>query len=201
MAREEKKLALSIAAERFIENPRPLFKDNGSLYAAFWRPEPFVAILLGESFVRERLLPAVDSTDFQFSLLDPSGHILVGGSSAGREPLAAYNVQSAEMLLRLHVWPKDPAALYAGASRRQNLYLGMLAIVVALLIFGGYLTVSTVRSELANPGFWFATLKSGMSRPQHACYPVLEHNQEPPSVSKHLGSAASPDRPRYGITR
>ncbi|MBI4472554.1 MAG: hypothetical protein HY646_07785, partial [Acidobacteria bacterium] len=82
---EEKKLALSLAAERFIEKPQPLFVDGGSFYAAFWRPEPFAAILLGESFVRARLLPAVDGTDFQFSLLAPSGHVLVGGSAAGRE--------------------------------------------------------------------------------------------------------------------
>jgi signal transduction histidine kinase len=53
------------------------------------------------------------------------------------------------MPLRVHVWAKDPAALYATISRQQNLYLGMLAVVVALLGFGGYLTVRTLKSELA----------------------------------------------------
>jgi DNA-binding response OmpR family regulator len=43
----------------------------------------------------------------------------------------------------------DPAALYAIVNRRQNLFLGMLAVVVALLGFGAYLTLRTVKSELA----------------------------------------------------
>jgi signal transduction histidine kinase len=38
--------------------------------------------------------------------------------------------------------------LYADVSRRQNLYLAMLVVVVALLVFGTYVTARTVRREL-----------------------------------------------------
>jgi signal transduction histidine kinase len=39
--------------------------------------------------------------------------------------------------------------MYATINRQQNLYIAMLGVVVALLGFGGYLTVRTVKSELA----------------------------------------------------
>ena len=146
---EERKLALSSAAEHFAEEPRTLLLDEGLPVLAFWRTEPFAAILLAEPFFRTHVLPAAGSTDFQFSLHSPDGHALVGNSSVQHEPVATYTLQNAVLPLRLTVWPKDPAALYATVKHQQNLYLGMLAIVVALLGFGGYLTVHTLKTELA----------------------------------------------------
>jgi signal transduction histidine kinase len=39
--------------------------------------------------------------------------------------------------------------MFAGVRRQQTLYLGIVAIVVSLLGFGGYFTVRTLKSELA----------------------------------------------------
>jgi signal transduction histidine kinase len=92
----------------------------------------------------------VNNGEFEVELLSPAGAPLVKRSSiTEREPLATYTLQSAELPLRVRVWSKDPAALYATVNRPQNLYLGMLAVVVALLGFGGYLTARTLKSELA----------------------------------------------------
>jgi signal transduction histidine kinase len=48
----------------------------------------------------------------------------------------------------LEARPRHPESLYAELARRQNLYLTMLLLVMALLGFGGYLTVRTVRKEM-----------------------------------------------------
>lgn len=152
IAEEQDKLALSLTAERFLDQPRTLYIDDGGVSLAFWRPEPFAAILLGDRFVRERFFPAFGNPDFSFALLAPGGQMLAGDSAHSATPrplLAAYALQTAEFPLRLEVWPKDPAAMYAGVSRQQNLYLGMLGIVVALLAFGSYLTMRTLKTEIA----------------------------------------------------
>jgi signal transduction histidine kinase len=146
---EQKKLRLSSFAEQLVESPRSFASDGGAAYVAFWHAEPFVAILLGEPFLRSTVLPNVNSTEFEVALLSSDGVPLVKSAPAEHEPLAAYTLQTASMPLRVHVWAKDPAALYATISRQQNLYLGMLAVVVALLGFGGYLTARTLKSELA----------------------------------------------------
>jgi signal transduction histidine kinase len=83
------------------------------------------------------------------TLSTPGGQILAGEAASGREPAGAYRLESASFPLRLQVRSKDPAALYAGVTRRQNLYLAMLAVLVLLLGFGGYFTIQALRNELA----------------------------------------------------
>jgi signal transduction histidine kinase/tetratricopeptide (TPR) repeat protein len=143
---EQWKLELSLFAEQFMDAPRSFATDEGT-FLAFWSAEPFAAILFREPFVGSVLSP-VASDDFEFTLLAPSGRPLIKGEIAEREPLVTQTLRSAELPLRLRLWPKNPAALYASLNRRQNLYLGMLATVVVLLAFGGYLTVRTLKSEL-----------------------------------------------------
>src|SRR6185295_14133350 len=145
-AEEERKMKLSIAAERFVATPQMLSTDEASTTLAFWHSEPFAAIVLGPSFIREHLLPAGDA-DMQATLLAPGGETLAGVAPAG-EPMGAYTLQG-ELPLRLQIRPKDPTTLYSAVSRQQNLNLGVLGVVVALLAFGGYFTMHTLKSELA----------------------------------------------------
>ena len=147
-AQEQRRLALSHATEHFLEDPRPLLLDQEVLGLAFWNEEPFVAILLGGALVRSQLLPALDGADFQSSVLAPGGQILVGEAPPMDQAVASYTLRSAELPLQLRVWPTDPTALHAQVSRQQNLYVGMLAVLVALLTFGGYFTVRTLRTQL-----------------------------------------------------
>jgi signal transduction histidine kinase len=141
IAEEQHKLELSSTAEHFVEEPRSLYSGEGAVHVAFWRPQPFAAILLSEASVRALLLPAIKSSEFQFSLF--------GETPPQQHPVVTYTLQNAELPLRLSVWPQNRAALYAGARRQQNMYLGMLGVVVALLALGSYLIVRTMRSELA----------------------------------------------------
>jgi signal transduction histidine kinase len=81
---------------------------------------------------------------FEVELLFPDN-----GSAAEHEPQAMYTVQNVALPLRVQVWSKEPRALYDAVNRRENLYVGMLAVVVALLGVGGYLTARMLKSELA----------------------------------------------------
>ena len=150
---ERTKLALAHAAERFLLNPRSLLAEQGRTCLAVWQSEPFAATLLAEPFLRTRVWPAAfngtEDPDLQFSLLAPGGQVLFGVPAPNQQPFATQTIQSADLLLRLQIRPRDTAALYAGLDRRRNFYFGMLGVVITLLVFGGYLTVRTVKTELA----------------------------------------------------
>jgi signal transduction histidine kinase len=83
-----------------------------------------------------------------FSVAASDGPLLFGPP-----PLASQAVEQMVQLpslpLRLTVWPKDPEALLRRGAARQNFYLGMVGGIAALLAFGSYLAVRTVRAELA----------------------------------------------------
>ena len=71
------------------------------------------------------------------------------GTIAAGQPSAASVISSANVPLRVLVWPTDATALVAAIERQRNLYLGMVASILTLLTFGAYFTVRTVQSELA----------------------------------------------------
>jgi len=150
---ERQKLALTVAAERFLEEPQPLLLNRETYCLALWRAEPFVAILLAEPFLRSDVWPSAfrdaQSQGFRYSLIAPGGRLLFGAPRENREPVVSRSVPRPELSLVVETWPHDLAALQEKVGLRQNLYLGMLGIVVTLLAFGGYLTVRTVRTELA----------------------------------------------------
>jgi len=145
---EAQKLALGLAVERFLETPLALSVENGSGAIAFWSERPFAAIVLGAPYVRDHLLPDVDRDDVSLALSMPTGERLAGSPSPD-DPLAGTYQLQWDVPLRLQVWRTDPAALLKAVDRRQQLYLAMLAVLVTLLGFGGYITLRTVRAELA----------------------------------------------------
>jgi len=141
---EQQKVSLTSFAEQVVDTPRSFASGDGSAYVAFWHTDPFVAILLGEPSLRSSLSSLANATEFEVALLFPGN-----APTAEHEPQAIYPVQNIALPLRVQVWPKEPRALYATVNHRENLYVGMLAVVVALLGFGGYLTARTLKSELA----------------------------------------------------
>lgn len=150
---ENRKLVLSVAAERFLEDPRRLIYSQESFYLGFWRSEPFGAVLLAEPFLRSHLWPAAFSIaggqDFRWTVLGPGHRALFGESASDRDLLGTHTLQIAEATLQLQVWPTNPDALYREADLRHKFYLGILAIVVALLVFGSYFSVRILKTELA----------------------------------------------------
>jgi signal transduction histidine kinase len=144
---EARKLSLGRAAERFVETPRTLSVEDGSATLAFWNERPFGAIVLGADYVRDHLLPAVERPDVRAALSTRSGEHLAGPLSVD-DPLAITHSLQGDVPLSLQVWRTDPAAL-AAVEHRQQMFLAMLAVLVALLGFGAYITLRTVRAELA----------------------------------------------------
>jgi len=90
---EVQKLALSHAAERFVETPRVLSVEDGSAALAFWSERPFAAIVLGAPYVRDHLLPAVERDDVSAALSTRTGERLAG-SPALDDPLAVTYLDS-----------------------------------------------------------------------------------------------------------
>lgn len=140
-AQEQERRALTAAGEYFLQTASAS-TDQSNAFFAFWNPNPFVAVVLRTSLVTARLERAIDSGQFNYSL---SNHDLPDNN----QPAVTYSLQNARLPLRLHVWPKDTAALYADAVDRQNLYLGILGVVLALLVSGSYFVVRTMKTELA----------------------------------------------------
>jgi signal transduction histidine kinase len=145
---EVQKLALSRAVERFVETQRAVSGEDDSDAIAFSTEQPFAAIVLGPTFLRDHLLSAVERDDVRASLSTPTGEHLAGVPAVD-DPLAATYSLQGDVPLRLQVWRTDPAALSRAVDRRQQIYLAMLVVLVALLGFGGYITLRTVQAELA----------------------------------------------------
>ena len=145
---EREKLLFTRAAEQFLDQPRSLLAGDDDISFAFWRMEPRAAIVLSGRFVREHFLTGL-APALSYSIETPQGQRLAGEASPSGQWSAASLVQSGDAQLRIRVWPQDATALAAGIERRKNLYLGMLATVLALLTFGSYFTVRTLKSELA----------------------------------------------------
>ena len=148
-ADEERKRAMTLAVEHFIETRQRFFVHEGSAVVAFWRQAPFAAIVLGPRYVRTHLLPAEGTGDLETrTAVFAYGQKIAGESSATDDAVGTYTLQGG-LPLQLQVQPADPAALHEGLQRRQNLYLAMLAGLLALLGLGGYLTIHLLRGELA----------------------------------------------------
>ena len=149
---EQRKLSFSGAVEELLAAPRRVL----GAHLAFWRSEPFAAVVLAESYLRAQVWPQAFTSvgaDLEVSLLGPGGEMWFGRGPIGRPELGGVRALGD---WRVQIWPGNPAALYADLARRQNLYLAMLLLVVALLVFGSYLTARTLKRELE-----IARLKSG----------------------------------------
>jgi len=150
---ERKKLALTTAVERVLDGPQRLVPAGDGISLVFWDAEPFVALILSAEFVRSRIwapvLATAGDSELEISLLGPSGEVVLGANPPAELVLAVRrDLTEIGLPLSLQVWPSSTSALHADLARRRILYLAMLSLVVALLAFGSYLTVRTVRQEL-----------------------------------------------------
>lgn len=160
---ENAKLALTSAVEELLERPQRLVSSGDRISLAFWQAEPFVTLVLSTDFVRERIWQPVAAeagdSDLELRLLGPSGEIVFGttspaegvpGARPARVPAVEVRRSLAAIDLPLSLWvlPSSTSTLRADLARRQTLYLAMLTLVVALLAFGSYITVRTVKREV-----------------------------------------------------
>ena len=149
----ERKLALSEAVEALSPEPRRVLVTLTGVHLAFWKSNPFTALVLSASVLESECWPAIFSAGiekgFRFTLSSPEGELVYGAAANGRPALEVLRTLLIDNRpWHLQVWPQDPDAFYAGLRRKQGLYTAMLMVMVALLGFGGYLTARTVKREL-----------------------------------------------------
>jgi len=149
---EERKLSLSYAIEELLNEPRRVISKEAEVHIAFWHADPFTAMIISSSFLGSHWWPkitAAQGKDLDAVLYSPDGHAVIGDIPAETPPFAVmHEVRIDESPWLLQVWPRQPAAIYADMRQRQILSLAMLVFVVALLVFGSYITVRTVKREL-----------------------------------------------------
>ena len=150
---EEQKLELTRVVDELLASPRRLFPTDTGAHLAFWHDEPFAGLVLSERVLAEWVWPrtfaAMTDQQLDVAVRAANGHLVFGANPD--EPPAftlTRSLQGTELPWQVQVWPRAPEALYADLVRRQNLTLAMLVLVSALLVFGSYLTVRTVRREL-----------------------------------------------------
>ena len=149
---EERKLALSRAAEDLLNQPRGIQPGEVNAHLAFWNTDPFAMVVLSANFLESRWWPQLLTTrgeDLEGTLSTPDGHTVFGSPPSETPPLAVtYDFRIDDTPWLLQIWPVRPEAIYADIRQRQALSIGMLAFVAVLLAFGSYITVRIVRREL-----------------------------------------------------
>lgn len=149
---EERKLALSRAAEDLLIEPARILSGEAGVHLAFWQADPFAAVVLSASFLGSNWWPRIFSVrgeDIEAGLFSANGKTLFGSPPAETPPFAVIqDLRAAGAPWRLQVWPRQPAVILAEIRQRQTLSLTMLVFVGALLLFGAYITIRIVRREM-----------------------------------------------------
>jgi signal transduction histidine kinase len=149
---EERKLALSRAAEDFLVQPARVLSGEGGVHLAFWQTDPFAAVVLSGGFLGSDWWPRIFSSrgeDIEAVLFFPDGKALFGSPPAETPAFAVIqDLRAAGEPWRLQVWPRQPAVINAEIRQRQTLSMMMLVFVGALLLFGGAITIRIVRREM-----------------------------------------------------
>jgi len=111
------------------------------------------ALVLSAGYLKSRVWPrvfaAAAAEGLEVCLLGADGLPLFGSPADARSTwTVTRNLDESGLPWRLQVRPRQPALLQADLVRRQKLYLALFVAVMALLVFGSYLTGRTVRKEL-----------------------------------------------------
>jgi DNA-binding response OmpR family regulator/signal transduction histidine kinase len=131
---ERRRLALTEAAVAFLQHPR---RAPTAGFLAFW-DESSVVVLPAE-LLRARLGKAAQTR------MDP---IITLDRPSTLPPISAVRpLADAELPWQLTAVPRDWAAAERSLRNRQNLYLGSLALVLAVLLSGVLLTARALRRE------------------------------------------------------
>ncbi|MCX6559377.1 MAG: HAMP domain-containing sensor histidine kinase [Candidatus Aminicenantes bacterium] len=151
-AAEGRRLALSRAAEDFLNDPRTVFPGERNRYLAFLNKDPFAAVLVSADVLASRWWPrilAIRAKDLEAVVFAADGSAVFGSSPPVPPPFAVtrdLRIDGARWLLQ--IWPGRPEGIYADIRQKRTLSLAMLGFVTIMLAFGSYLTVRIVKREL-----------------------------------------------------
>jgi hypothetical protein len=119
---EERKLALSRAAEDLLTEPARVLAGDADVHIAFWRTDPFAAVVLSTDFLDSTWWPRIFSTrgeDIEAALFSPDGQALFGSPPVEIPPFAVIqDLRAGGAPWRLQVWPRQPAAIQAEIRQR-----------------------------------------------------------------------------------
>ncbi len=166
IALEAQKQPLAAAVEQLAEHLRGPASDAPGLVSTpagtafvFWRPRaanvPPRALVVSPAFVASSMLPSAFSsaalTDIAISVFSPDGKRIYPKSAtagAARENAATAEVRLQGTVWRIEAWPRDPDAMRSALRRNQQLYIGMLLLMVLSIAFGVVTSVRTLRTQL-----------------------------------------------------
>jgi len=149
---EGRRLALSRAAEDFLNNPRTILPGEGMAYLAFRNTDPFAALLVSADVLASRWRSRIFSARpeaLDVVLYAADGSPVFGSPPPTTPPFAVMRdlrIDNTPWLLQ--IWPGRPEAIYTDVRQRRTLSLMMLGFVMVTLAFGGYLTVRIIKREL-----------------------------------------------------
>jgi signal transduction histidine kinase len=149
---EERRLALSHAADDFLNDPRTILPGEDTVYLAFRSTDPFAAVLVSTDVLELRWWPRIflpRGEDLKAVLCAADGSAVFGSTPPAAPPFAVtrdLRINDTQWLLQ--IWPGRPEVIYADIRQRRTLSLAILGFVTVLLAFGSYLTVRIVKREL-----------------------------------------------------
>lgn len=150
--KEERKLALTQAAEEFMAEPRRILFGGKETYLCFWQTDPSAALLVSEDFLGSQWWPQIVSEqgkELESVLYNSDGHVLFGSESSEASPLAVVqDIMIDNLPWRIQIWPANPEVVQKEVRQRKSLFIAVLAFIGVLLIFGSYITVRIVKREL-----------------------------------------------------
>ena len=147
-AQEAKLRRVTEAALAALANPPggPQWRENCLVLSR----APGAVLVLGPETLAASFWPAALDTarrnELRVEIQDSAGRLLHGARLP--EGLASRPVIAPGTDWSIRTAPADPAALNAGVARRQRIYMGLVALTAALVLFGGYFTLRAMRREL-----------------------------------------------------
>jgi signal transduction histidine kinase len=149
---EERKLVLTRAIEKFLNEPGRVISGETEAFLAFWYNNPFNAAVFSTRFLGSSWWPQALSArgdDLQAVLSTPDGSVVFGSPAVEAPPFAVtQDIRIDETPWLLQVWPDRPESIYSDIRQKQTLSIAMLGFVAILLAFGSYITVRILRREL-----------------------------------------------------
>jgi signal transduction histidine kinase len=162
-AREHQKAALTEKSFQALDEPRRDLSGENGIFLAFWRDRDNsrVVLILSPEYCRKELWPPIlgnsSTAPVAVSIAAPGGRLFAGEPLTGSTGLSSTQTAAdGGLSWQISTRPRDMRALDRGISWRQQLYLGMISLVIVMLGFGGYFLVRAVRREME-----VARLKSG----------------------------------------
>lgn len=144
---ESARLGLAEAVEAGLRGEHVLQTDAG-VHVMLHLDSPLALLVLSDRFLARRVPLAADP-EAVVSSITADGHFIVGGKEKMSSALhAVRNFRAGDLAWAVQVEPSDGHAFYTRFVRQFDIYLGTIALVMALFVSGGFVIARSVRREV-----------------------------------------------------